>query len=236
MNPNTNFHNIREDFARGQGIDLKKVEVIHDTLYDWQTYVAAGQTQLSFFTEPRNSGTSIFDATQKKTLEDTNLVAQGQMTRGEAFLAKYVALRFVPGVDPVQETVAAAAAAVATNPAANDAAAFWENGYLDFRLANKPEVQLGPLAQFPPPQRFDLHVGGAVSVNQAAAADAAYQIEGTYLVPVGRLFELHPPGLTLEYGINFDFTLNWSKAVALPSGSAGRVQALLIGVRMRASQ
>jgi len=231
-----NQHDIKAQFARGRGINLDQAEVVADHLYDWQPYAAAGQTELAFFTEPVNSGTSTFDATQKKTYEDTNLEQAGQMPRGEAFLIEYVALRFVPGVDPVQETVAAAAAAVATNPAANDSAAFWEQGYLDMRLANKPQVLLGPLSNFPPPQRFDLHVGGTVSVNQAAAADAAYQLEGSYLTPVGRLFKLQEPGLTLEYAINFKFSLKWSKAVPMPSATAGRVQAILIGTRMRAQQ
>lgn len=230
-----NLHDIRANFAKGKGISLSQAEVIEDKLYDWQTYAAAGQTQLAFFTEAKNSGTSIFDATQKKTWEDTNMKQAGILPRGEAFLVTHVCLRFVPGVLAVQEQVTNAVPA-ATTPAANDASAFWNQGWADFKLAEKSQVLLGPLANFPPMQRDQLYVGAAAWSAQAAAANATLYVEGTSLVPAGRLFALQEPGLTIEFGINFTFDLNWSKAVALPSGSDARVQAELVGVRMRAKQ
>lgn len=235
MSNATATQHVLQQFADGRGIDLEQYEALEWQLYDTQKYLAAGQTQLSFFTEGRNTGTSIYDASQKKTYEDTNMPQGGVLPRGQAMLVRDIALRIKPGVAAVQETIAAAAPA-SSNPAANDERTFWDQGWVDFRLANKPEVLLGPLANFPPPQAHELHFGAAAAFAQATAADESVYIEGSSLTPRGRMFSLFDPGLTLEFGVDFTFSLNWTTLVPMPSNTDAVIKAAFMGWLLRAKQ
>jgi len=225
---------IRGDFNHGAAVDWNAKEVVKDSLYDWQQYGAAGQVQLSFFQEEVNTGASLFGA-GKKTYEDTNMESSAQMSRGEAFLVHAIALRFVSGVSLVQDDITAAAPAALNFPA-NDEAEFWNKGWLEFKVLNKVQTRLGPMSNFPPPQQLRLEASMSAFYTQAAAADGTIQLAGAHAVPVGQIFVPQEPGITLEYGMKFSLTLNWSAALAMPSGQAGLVQANLLGVRMRVGQ
>ncbi len=235
---------IRQAFKDGSAVNWDKQDVIHDYLYDWQAYAAGGQVQLAFFNEAINSGTSLFDATQKKTYEDTNMEQSGIMPRGEAFLVKHICLRFVSGVSAINSVISANV--LATLPAApafagNDEESFWNNGYGEFRVVNKIQAR-SSMANFTPPNNRVLtgvSAAGLTNAVQAVIVDAAgmsISIAGTHVANNGPLFSLASPGVLLEHNMRFTFNLNWTSAVAMPSGVSGKIEAMLHGVRMRVSQ
>jgi len=229
------MNDINREFDHGAAVDWHSKEAIADQLYDHRTYAAAGQNQLSFFLVPQGDGQSIFaGAGTPKTYEDTNMESAGQMNRGEAFLVQAIALRFTSGVSIVQDDITAAAP-VAVNSPANDEQTFWNNGYLEFTVVNKVQTRL-PISNFPPPTRLSMEAAFSSFYTQAAAGDGTIQTHAAHVVPVGQLFQPQAPGVTLEYGLKFKLTLNWSAAVAMPSNQDGRVQAMLIGRRLRIGQ
>jgi hypothetical protein len=223
---------IRE-FQRGSAVDWNSQEVVNDFLYDWQAYPVAGLTQLAFFATPQGQGVSFWDATQTKTYEDTNMEVGNQMARGESFLVKHIALRFYQATLPVQYAAALALPAVPLLPA-NDAHLFWNRGWLEFKIVNKVQARQGPLASFPPPNYLELDAAAAIDFGQVAAATASNQFAASNLRARGPLYTLAGQGATLEYGMKFQLTLNWAAKQAITT--AGGVQAMLIGKRMRVSQ
>lgn len=222
--------NVEKSFRRGAVVDWGSQEVLNDFLYDWLAYPVGGQVQLNFFTTPQGQGASIWDATQTKTYEDTNMEVGSQMARGEAFLVQHVALRFWQATLPIQQLNGAAVTANQVI-AANDAYLFWSHGFVEFKVVNKVQLRQGPLSSFPPPTRLNLDAAAAAESTVAATTN---QVIGSHLSPVGPLYTIASPGITLEYGMKFSFTLNWSIAQAIVT--AGRVQAMLIGKRMRVGQ
>lgn len=235
---------VKQEFKDGSAVNWNQQDVIHDYLYDWQPYAAGGQVKLAFFNEAINSGTSLFDATQKKSYEDTNMEQSGVMARGEAFLVKHICLRFVaglPAVDAVIDANVLATLPAAPTFAANDEESFWNNGYGEFRVVNKIQAR-SSIANFTPPNNRALTGASSASITnavQAVIVDAAgmsIEIAGTHMTNNGPLFSLASPGVMLEHNMQFNFDLNWTKAVAMPSGVAGRIEAMLHGIRMRVSQ
>lgn len=227
--------NEQQKFQSASAVNWNEQEVIQDILYDWATYAAAGQVQLNFFSTPVSEGTSIWDATQPKTYEDTNMEIGSQMQRGEAFRVEYIALQFVPGVNPMTQANTAAAP-LAVLFAANDEHTFWDQGWLEFQVVNKVQTRGAPLSRFPGPTRMELNAAAALQYTQAAAAAASDQVAASSYKPVGPMWPMQGPGTLLEYGMKLKFTLNWSKLVPMPSALPGKVQAMLIGKRMRVSQ
>ena len=68
-----------------------QIEATAQSLYDFQTYAAAGQTSLQFFQTPKGQG--------GKTAADTNLEQAGQLPAGKNFLVTSIEVKFYPGVD-----------------------------------------------------------------------------------------------------------------------------------------
>src|SRR6267142_2410992 len=115
-------------------------EALRWTLYDTQTYLAAGQTQLSFF-KVAQGGT--------KPVDQSNMDLAGQIQAGWIFRAKFIELRFTPGVNPGTTFAAATVAQYV-----NDVFAFSENGWLNFKVSQKDIVIDAPLGIFPPLTRL----------------------------------------------------------------------------------
>src|SRR5258706_6388598 len=101
-------------------------EALRWTLYDTQTYLAAGQTQLSFFKVAQGGA---------KPVDQSNMDLAGQIQAGWIFRAKFIELQFTPGVLPGTTFVAATIAQYV-----NDVFTFSENGWLQFKVAQKDIV------------------------------------------------------------------------------------------------
>jgi len=178
------------------------------SLYDTLVYAAAGQVQLNFFKTPIG-GTKFFD--------DTNMDLAGQVQAGWIFRAKFIELRFTPGVNP-----STTAAAVAVQQYLNDVFTFSENGWLNFKVSQKDIVIDAPLGIFPPMTR--LYAESSIGATFAAPN----LVSNIYAQTAGKPFVLDPV-ITIAPSQAFALSLNWKAAVPLPSGIAGKVQAKFIG-------
>lgn len=196
-------------------------EVIWQPQYDFQVYPAAGVGALTFFQAPiGQSG---------KTKADTNLEAAGQFPRPKEFLVNHIEVLFFPGVPPARGQ-RNTAAALGTPQFANDMYAFRQSGFLELFIGSKTYLTDGPMALFPPSGRL----AGHAALSDSTTAGAAQGTQVDYADAAGALYEITP--VLLESNQNFNVTINFPTAVALPSGIAARVGVRLGGWLTRNSQ
>lgn len=188
------------------------VEELYWSFYDFTTYAAAGQNQLSFFQTPSGSG--------GKTDGDTNMTLAGQIPAGQQFLVDRISVEVKPSDNPEVTT--------AVGTFMNDNyATLASSSFLVFNIGSKEYVHEGPLYRFPPSQRF----GGA---NAAATTTAATNIIHDYFVACGEPFDIVP--VTLTSNQNFKVTLNWPTIVPTPSTDTMRIGVRLHGRLYRNAQ
>jgi len=205
----------------------QEYEVTRQSLFDFTTYQAAGQTSLTFFQLPLGQG--------GKTIADTNLELAGQLPAPKYFLVESLEIYLFPGDDPVSVDNGVAVDAIATN-FANDQYAVEQSGSLNFFIGSKTYLEEAPLGRFPPKTRLETQFGFALQTKQLAAADDGAQISGDYAAWSGRPYFLDPYKILLAPTQNFNVTLNWPTAVALPSTVDARIGVVLDGVLFRLSQ
>lgn len=190
--------------------------------YDTQTYAAAGQAQLSFFSTPYSQRTN--------GLQDTNMVAANAFPGGKSFYLESIELEFIPGVLPGRNQLNSAAAG--GKPLyTNDVLTFAKNGVLQLSVGSKTFLTESPLGKFPPHNRL---IGyAALSDSTTAAGAQSTQIE--YAQVVGPLYQTVGMWIpsTQEFAINLLYP---SGAVALPSTVAGSVRCTLNGFLYRTVQ
>lgn len=177
-------------------------------IWDVQTYLAAGQSNLSFFNQPGG-----------KQLDETNVITAGRLPAGQSMFVTGAQVLFTPGVLPGR------IGANADFDYANDMAAFYGAGLLDVRVGQDTAIQDGPLSLFPGETRLVGDV--AYGDNFTADDNKAGVLE---LVTLGGKtytdFEPFPILNTQD----FTATLRWLKSVvALPSGMDGKVRLRLTG-------
>lgn len=185
-------------------------EVIRQTLYDTQTYLAAGQTQLSFFQAPVGQA--------GKTLQETNMELAGSLPAGKSFLVEGIGIHLVPTAAPVVAT--------ATANFINDIQTFAKAGFLKLQISSKDYLVEAPLGVFPP--KTGLSVGSAVATTTAAT-----NMFVNYASMAGEIYSLQPANLMIVPTTNFNITLNWPAALPLPSGADMKVIIKLYGVLYR---
>jgi hypothetical protein len=194
------------------------IEGLPYELFDYVTYAAAGQQNLTFFqTPPGQAG---------KTEQDTNVPGAGLVPAGQQFTARFLAVDFVSGATPIERGAVAAGADVL-----RDILAVRNSGILTLEIGTKEYVSNGPLSVFPNPRRFD----GSVAISDAstAAADLVGNlIAGDFTGPLWHLGDKN-----LDPQVPFKVTIAWpAGVVALPSGVAGRIGVRLIGWLRRKPQ
>lgn len=194
-----------------------QLEVIRQTLYDFQVYAQAGQTSLSFFQVPVGQA--------GKTKADTNMQLAGQLPAGQQFVVQSAEVYFfpgtiVPGVGPVANLI---------DGFTNDVWAVYKNGFVEFQVGSKLYLTEAPVGRFPPKTRLD----GWSSENGNTTAAAALYTRTSYAVFAGRPYPIDPY-ILLESTQNFNVTLSWPTAV--PITNAGRIGVVLDGLLVRNSQ
>jgi len=204
-------------------------EAIGNGLYDSNAYPAAGQTQLTFYSLPIGQGVGFAGGT--KTLMDTNMDTQGSMPANQEFLAEGVEVLFWPSRPAVAAQLPAAFGAQAIAQLINDTYAFYNSGYLKFFIGSKDYLREAPLVKFPPSSNFGLDAAAA----DVSTAGASFQTRIAFASARGKPYYLRSP-IRLVSSQNFNVTLNWDAAVALPSTNPGRVFVTLCGVLYRRSQ
>jgi hypothetical protein len=196
-----------------------QLEVLRQSLYDFQVYAAAGQAQLSFFQVPAGQA--------GKTKSDTNMTLAGQLPAGQQFLVQSIEIYFFPGtVFP---------GGVAGGPAIVDAFVndVWEvrSGVcnLSFDVGSKNYLTETPLMRFPPKTRLD----GFAAQSDSAVAAATTFMRTSYADATGRPYPVDPY-ILLESTQNFGITINWPALIAITN--AGRIGCVLDGLLVRNSQ
>lgn len=200
-------------------------EAIRQSLYDFQTYPAAGSTQLTFFAIPIGQG--------GKTLSDTNMTLAGQLPTGNEFLVQSIEVIFFPTVPAVAAQNPAAFGQQAVANIINDVYTVYRTGNLVFSVLQKDYLQEAPLGRFPPKTRFTVRA----ALADATTAGANQQSRIAYAYAEGRPYLLSPADILLVSNQNFSVRLNWPEgAQALPSGNPGRIGVILDGILYRKSQ
>lgn len=197
-------------------------EATRQSLYDFQTYSASGQTSLSFFQVPIGQSS--------KTIADTNMTNAGVLPTPKSFLIQSIEILFFPGVLPGTTVTT-----VAETEFTNDVYTVGKSGSLDLFIGSKSYLTEAPLGRFPAKSRLHTDAAYAINTHQATAADAEYQVSLDYACFAGRPYFLDPE-ILLQPNQNFSVSLNWPSVVALPSGQAGRIGVVLDGILYRESQ
>lgn len=199
-------------------------EAIRQSLYDFQTYNAAGHSTLSFFTTPVG-GT--------KTLSDTNMTLAGQLPTNQEFLIQSIEIKFLTTTPaPSSSTLDAAVAAPVLATQINDSYIVSRTGNLTLTIGSKAYLQEGPLGRFPPKTNFA--VDAALALATTVAADG---IEAKIAVPrwEGRPYLIAPAELWLISNQNFNVSLNWPEGVQAITNNA-RIGVIMDGILYRRSQ
>lgn len=176
-------------------------------IFDTQTYAAAGQQRLNFFTEAYTAA--------GKGKANTNMKRGGQMPNNEAILVRAIAMTFLPGVDHLKLD--------GDSSYVKDVVAVMKSGRVFINTNGVDVVEDGPLGLFPSETR--LEVGFGIDDNRAAAA-GQFAV-GQHGAVVGRLYMPEP--FLLDKNQAFDAAVLWDTAVALPSTVNGKLIMRLIG-------
>jgi len=193
-------------------------EGLRQSLYHFQTYAAVGQTSLRFFQSSIGSG--------GLTKADTNMLQSGSLPSPQSFLLNSIQIYFFPGVNPMNDAAAAA------NDFINDTWAVNQyGGYLELTIGSKTYQSEAPLMKFPPANR--LSVASAIADTTTAAASRVSAMN--YASAAGALFKVNAD-MWIPPTQNFDVTLYWPTAVALPSTVAAKIGIVLDGVLYRSVQ
>lgn len=190
-------------------------EGLKSVLYDFQTYAAAGQTQLDFFQVPQGQG--------GKTLADTNMEAAGSLPNPKHFLVTNIQVYFKPNID------VAAFGAQAAADYINDVQDVANSGYLEFFIGSKNYIQEGPIGVFPP--RTGLIVSSSLADATTAAATSQSRI--AYANFGGAIYQLQPP-ILLTPTQNFRVSLKWPTVQAI--STTARIGVRMEGILYRLSQ
>lgn len=192
-----------------------EVEGIRSSLYDFQTYGAAGGSQFDFFQVPQGQAS--------KTLADTNMEQAGTLPNPKHFLALNMQV-FVFSTLPIASLGAPAAA-----EAVNDIQDLAQSGYLEFFIGSKNYVQEAPISRFP--SRTGLIVSS--SQSDATTAGAGLQSKIAYANFGGAVYELQPPILLMPTQ-NFKVSLKFPTVV--PVSADIRIGVVMEGILYRLSQ
>jgi hypothetical protein len=202
-------------------------DAIWSPLYDYQTYAAAGQLSLQFFSTPVGQGaTSHPGGAGVKTLADTNLTNAGMLPKGNALYCVGLEIVYFPTTLPARGGIAAAA----VGHFVNDVYVISRSGWAQFRVQNRDIALDAPLMTMP----GSFRLGGFAAVADATTAAASLASEITYAQPQGAVYEINP--VTLESNQAFSVTLNWPNVIATTSTATVRIGVRLLGNLIRKAQ
>lgn len=179
---------------------------IYAPLYDYQTYLAAGQLQLNFFALPIGQGvTSAPGAAGTKTEADTNLTNAGLLPKGNRFFCTGLEVLFWQGVNPGTGAEADANAGRAINDVYNVS----KSGWLRFRIQNRDYVLDGPVGLFPTSYRLD----GLAAITSTLTAGASTLAQIEYASFAGIPYQIVPT--YIESNQAFSVQINWPALVTV---------------------
>ena len=194
------------------------LEGLRQSLYSFKTYAALGQTSLRFFQDAVGANGT--------TLADTNMLASGALPSPQSYLLNAIQVWFQPGINPTSDPAAT------PNDFINDVwQVYFGQAYLTLTIGSKQYQIESPLAKFPPSNRLSVASALAdtttaaasriTATNYAACVGPQYKVQGDMWIPPTQ---------------NFDVTINWPTAIALPSTVAGRIGVSFDGILYRSVQ
>jgi hypothetical protein len=195
-------------------------DVIWGPLYDSLAYPSAGTLALTFFAQPQGQGTSSTPGAGAvaKTIFDTNMITNNQLSLGNEFYAIGSETLFFPGVSNNTQTPFALEPASGTNTQANYGAFVNDiynvgNGGLKVLTVgtDRKYIQDGPLNMFPPATRLAGWSAVASGPSQTSTEYAATN----YAVWSGEPYTLVP----IYIQSTQQFTLAVTFAAAIPTNS-----------------
>jgi hypothetical protein len=215
-------------------IGADALEIVNLPLFDSQLYPLAGTAgAITFFTTGIGQGkTSQSGQTGTKTALDTNLNANGQLSAPNGFFATHLELDVLPGsvtttdTWTIQSPVGFATDDTALVQAgAIDANAILSSGLVTLTVNSRIFVQDAPLYKFKPQNqiRLDSSVANVSATTPGEVIQQKLYVEG----------DCYPilPGLFLQYGVNFQVSVQWGAAVAVVNNA--KIMARLRGFLFR---
>lgn len=211
-------------------------DVIWGPLYDSLAYPSAGQSQLSFFTQPQGQGTSSAPGAGAvvKTVFDTNMITNNQLSLGNEFYAIGSETLFFPGVNNNTSTTASfalepggfVAAATAVGGFFNDVYNVGNGGIKVLTVGtDRKYIQDGPLNMFPPATRL----AGVAALAFGDTSTSVAQIQ--YAVWSGEPYTLVP--IYIQSTQQFTLQVTFAALIPTPSGTIGRLIERLRGYLIR---
>ena len=227
------------DFNSRRVSNPDQSEVIRNRLYDYLLYPTAGQSQLTFFSQPVGQGITTAQGApvgSGKTYFDTNIELANTLPSGKAYMVESIEVLFTPGAVATANTYTPAALSLFNTAAAaavlaqlNDVNSIYQSGMLEFNILSKNYLRETPLMAFPPKAHLD--VFAAVASNSATVGEVGI----AFAKASGRPYYIQP-NITLQPAMNFEVKITWPAPFATPSGFNARMGVILDGYVMRASQ
>lgn len=209
-------------------------DVIWNPLYDFASYPSAGVLLITFFANQIGQGTSSTPGAGAvaKSLFDTNLQINNQLTKGNEFYGIGSETLFYPGVSnaALPLTVLPGRSNVPTTVGifANDIWSVGNGGLKTLTIGtDRKYIQDGPLFLFPPSTRLAL----AAAVAQVSATGTGAGIEIDYASWSGEPYTLVP--IYIETNQSFTMTIQFQALIPTPSLQIGRIGERLRGYLIR---
>jgi len=208
-------------------------DVIWSPLYDAAAYPSAGQAAFSFFTLPKGQGVSSAPGVGAvaKTILDTNMVTNNQLSLGNEFYAIGSETLFFPGVNNNTSTTASFGVEPGISNSAigafiNDIYNVGNGGIKVLTVGtDRKYIEDGPLNLFPPATRL----AGFAAIATGATATATPQTQ--YAVWSGEPYTLVP--IYIQSTQQFQLTVTFGAAIPTPSTTIARMIERLRGYLIR---
>jgi hypothetical protein len=209
-------------------------DVIWNPLYDFAAYPSAGQLLFTFYANQIGQGTSSAPGAGAvaKSLFDTNLQINNQLTQGNEFYGIGSESLFYPGVSnaALPLTVLPGRSNVPTTVGifANDVWSVGNGGLKVLTIGtDRRYIQDGPLFMFPPATR--LAIQAAVAEVSATATGVGMEI--TYAAWSGEPYTIVP--IYIESNQSFTMQVTFAALIPTPSTQIGRLGDRLRGYLVR---
>jgi hypothetical protein len=199
-------------------------DVVWWPLFDSISYPSAGLAQFAFYANPIGQGTTSTPGAGAvaKTIYDTNLQVNNQLTSGNEFYMIGSESNFFPGVSNAALPLSVLPgrqnqSSTSIGNFANDIFSVGMGGVKTFTVGtDRKYFQDGPLALFPPSQRlagFTALAGDSTSAGLGA--------EVTYASWSGELYTMVP--VYIQANQNFTMVVSYAAIIPTPSTSIGRL-------------
>jgi len=199
-------------------------DVIWNPLYDFSAYPSAGQLLFTFFANQIGQGTSSAPGAGAvaKSLFDTNLQINNQLTQGNEFYAIGSESLFYPGVSnanlPLTVLPGRANLPTTVGIFVNDVWSVGNGGQKTLTIGtDRKYINDGPLFIFPPTTRLAIQA----ALAQVSATGTGAGVEISYAAWSGEPYTVVP--IYIENNQSFTMSVQFAALIPTPSAQIGRL-------------